>query len=335
MKRTQSSRRFARCLAVCSLGALVASSAGGCAQALGIEDTKLDPLAGGGGAGGGAADPCYEPLVPIIWQFSSPITADGFFPLLVLSDAQFRQTAGGVNAPPELLDQRAHVTVDSRSCTFVSPQVGLEPVAGMTVSIDGGLTPVEQDPVQGARPFSFTLTEGPTPSGYPPKASAQGIAGFINLTQGNRTFTVSPPESDGLTTPSSSRLLVLRNGTLTTIQMAPNDRVAPYADLPEGSRWTCVGKQPDPPAGATAVINAIVVDSKLKPVVSGVEFHVCANTLDTDCTRPNAPFTRVNDQGVAAITVDTQTNPSGYEGYLYVTGKLPRPDAPPSCGFTP
>jgi hypothetical protein len=152
------------------------------------------------------------------------------------------------------------------------------------------------------------------------------------LTPRNRTFVATPPESDGVTGPSSKRLLALRPGVLTTIQMSPNGAVPPYPaeQLGEGSRWSCVGAQPAAPQGESALITAYVVNLQQQPVLSGVEFRVCTSALDASCLDASAPAISV-ENGAAQIQVPVGSQ--GYQGYLYVTGKLQRAGAPASCGF--
>lgn len=278
---------------------------------------------------------CVEPIVPEIWQFSRPVVADRLDSLLVLTANTWEAIAGGVGADVSLLNQRAHVLVEAFDCDL--------DVLGQPTRIDSALFNLEGgfacDEVAAARAYRLSLGAplAPWKLGLPVRTSESGIAGAFNLKPTTRMATMSPPAARSLVGASAKRSLLLVEGAISTMRFEPNSEGTVFPGAPPG--WSCSGAaNPAPAAGVTsATITAVVFDQALDPL-AGVELRVCNTLGEVSCRDPGTPPSAVSAvaldgplAGRAVAKIQVPVGPSGFNGYIHVSGSPRRKNTTPLC----
>lgn len=312
MNRTHSPRRIAKALALAALGTLAASSVGGCAAALGIEDTKLQGVV--------VEDPCLEPIIPYFWYFAQPIGTSTTFPLRVVPQATWEALVGPGGFKLDYDPTRGHIVADARNC--LGDPLNPDGAAGVRF---------EFRPVSGVEKsnFFFGKEGSPEPGRAETSPPPFSLGGVINATEGLGPF-VAIPNNLADNAISASRAIRVRAGFLTTLRLEPNvDVPVPGGDVPP--EWACVGKVA-PPAKATAETTAII--GNVSNLVGGaptpgIRFRICAaNAFNCDLLDEETPDAVTDADGNVNISVPT---PGGapWTGYLVVKGKTRK--STPEC----
>lgn len=316
--------RFAlRLTAIASLGLLVASSAPGCAQALGIEDTTLGPQ-------GPVVDPCYEEIVPYLWYFGNGIAKDEAYPLQVVPRSTFSGLLSQFGQQPD--DTRGHIVADARDCVSLDLGGGAttpRPAPGVAFRFQPppGSTGVDASGYVSSN-FFFDDDGSPNP-GRKETSTKAPLGGILNSPPGRGTVeaTASDFGFDGNVT--AARLISVRPGFLSTIRLEPTRGLSgPAEPLPPDNRWACVGNlgpvTPSTSESVTFSANVVPFTDPTKGV-GGIRFKVCGKNETTCDLGDNEPGIAVSDaSGQARITVPTPTASGGvFDGYIVVRGKVP------------
>jgi hypothetical protein len=301
---------FALARRTAALGLVLAiTGATGCAQVLGIEDTRLEQ-----GDAGPPVDPCVKPLVPYLWFFADKLNADGAYPLAVLTQETFNGIATLLTgAAPNA--QRGHLSVDMRSCE----NAGQFPsAAAAKLVVSGSATDAT----------TFYITTDGTPTKDLEESTAAGIGGVINLAAGNPIVRVQPT---AFGTSSAERAVQIRPGFLTTVRLEPNSQATVKPAAPP-AEWACVGDiaAPVSQSKTSLEITATIVDFRdLQTPVPGVQIKVCArNDAVCDLGSGQTPDAVSDANGQATIKVNT---PNGlFDGFFVVRGAI-RDTSNPAC----
>lgn len=310
---TSALRSSTRTLAVTAVVLASAFAISACAAALGIEDTKLDPLAGAGG--GGAIDPCFEPIVPYLWFFTNDITQDSQFPLFVVPQSSFGGILGAYGKSQE--EGKGHIVADARAC-LGDPTKDYPSADGAQFT----LTYPGREPLVS----NFYLNTQLQADAFATQTSALSLGGFLNVDALQGRLAVTPLDLGKQI--SSQKTIYVRANYLTTLRMDPSVG-APTPQIGEGltaipERWSCVGSVTNPPktTQASLKINALVLDfaSGGQAVAPNIGFRVCSAS-DPGCGSSDSekPDYVSDDKGQVSIDV-TPDGEGAWRGYLVVKG---------------